>query len=141
VTAPSAWQPCADGALAERSLEAGWLPDDLSAETTAALRASLASGRAGQSLLYAYLSFTGHGEDHADRALELLDEATDAVAATPMTDSLYSGFPGIAWVTDHAGGFRSWTAGLTGPQDWRDDRGFLEGAAGVGLALLVGGTE
>jgi lantibiotic modifying enzyme len=161
VTAPSAWQPCADGALAERSLEAvqaiadelrqapGWLPDDLSAETTAVLRASLAAGRAGQALLYAYLSFTGHGEDHADRALELLDEATDAVAATPMTDSLYSGFPGIAWVTDHLRD-RLFTdeeegrevdeallAGLSRSL-WRGEYDLINGLTGIGVYALEG---
>jgi hypothetical protein len=116
VSPPSAWQPWAEGSLAERALEAvhsiadelpqapGWLPEGLSAGAAAALRASLAAGQAGQALLDAYLFFDGHGERHADRALELLDEATEAVAATPMTHSLYSGFPGIAWVTDHLRG-------------------------------------
>jgi hypothetical protein len=112
----SAWQPWAEGSLAERSLEAvqaiadelpqapGWLPEGLSAGDAAVLRASLAAGQAGQALFNAYLFFAGHGESHADRALELLDEATEAVAATAMTHSLYSGFPGIAWVTDHLRG-------------------------------------
>jgi len=35
------------------------------------------------------------------------------------------------------GGFRSWATDRTGVSDWRDDPGFLEGAAGVGLALLA----
>jgi hypothetical protein len=35
------------------------------------------------------------------------------------------------------GGFRSWAAGFSGALDWRDDRGFLEGSAGIGLALLA----
>jgi lantibiotic modifying enzyme len=34
-------------------------------------------------------------------------------------------------------GFRSWAADISGVSDWRDDPGFLEGAAGVGLALLA----
>jgi lantibiotic modifying enzyme len=34
------------------------------------------------------------------------------------------------------GGYRSWASGAGETQDWRDDAGFLEGAAGVGLALL-----
>jgi len=35
------------------------------------------------------------------------------------------------------GGFRAWASDLDGKQDWRDDPGYLEGAAGVGLALLA----
>lgn len=33
-------------------------------------------------------------------------------------------------------GFRAWTSDGAGGQDWRSDAGFLEGAAGIGLALL-----
>lgn len=35
-------------------------------------------------------------------------------------------------------GFRAWTAGMEGEAPWRTDPSFLEGAAGVGLALLAG---
>ena len=35
------------------------------------------------------------------------------------------------------GGFRSWSSDLSGVSGWRNDPGFLEGAAGVGLALLA----
>ncbi len=40
-------------------------------------------------------------------------------------------------------GFRAWEVGLEGSPGWRADAGFLEGAAGVGLALLgaVAGVE
>ncbi|HEX2223156.1 MAG TPA: lanthionine synthetase LanC family protein, partial [Thermoanaerobaculia bacterium] len=34
-------------------------------------------------------------------------------------------------------GFRSWNTDTDGGQMWRGDAGFLEGAAGVGLALLA----
>lgn len=34
-------------------------------------------------------------------------------------------------------GFRSWNTGTDGEESWRDDAGFLEGAAGIGLALLA----
>ncbi|HXO21501.1 MAG TPA: lanthionine synthetase C family protein [Thermoanaerobaculia bacterium] len=34
-------------------------------------------------------------------------------------------------------GFRSWVNSAEEPADWRDDAGFLTGAAGVGLALLA----
>jgi len=35
------------------------------------------------------------------------------------------------------GGFRSWAADVAGVLGWRNDPGFLEGAAGVGLALIA----
>jgi hypothetical protein len=35
------------------------------------------------------------------------------------------------------GGFRSWSSDLSGVSGWRNDPGFLEGAAGVGLAFLA----
>jgi lantibiotic modifying enzyme len=40
-------------------------------------------------------------------------------------------------------GFRAWEVGVQGQPGWRPDAGFLEGAAGVGLALLgaVSGVE
>jgi hypothetical protein len=62
---------------------------------------ALASGRAGQCLLHAYLALHGAGEAHADTAMALLDQATDAAATLPMTASLYLGFPGIAWAAAH----------------------------------------
>jgi hypothetical protein len=34
-------------------------------------------------------------------------------------------------------GFRAWTAGMEGEAPWRTDPSFLEGAAGIGLALLA----
>lgn len=158
---PPTWQPWAEDSLAERALEVtlaiadelpqapGWLPEELSSESAAALRASLASGQAGQALLYAYLFFAGHGEGHADRALELLDEATDAVAATPMTASLYSGFPGIAWVADHLRGRlfseeetdreadAALLAGLSG-SPWPGEYDLINGLTGIGVHALEG---
>ena len=166
MTSPAPWQPWIDGELAARALEAvqaiadelleapGWLPDGVSAESAGALHASLASGRAGQALFFAYLSLAGHGEDCSERALALLDEATDAVAAIPMTDSLYSGFPGIAWVTDHLRG-RLFTdeetggaaeesdvdSALLGALDasaWRGEYDLINGLTGIGVYALEG---
>jgi len=65
----------------------------------------------GHALFFAYLALhqarTGEAlfpGDPAETALEHLDWATDAVAAVPMTESLFSGFPGVSWVTDHLAG-------------------------------------
>ena len=65
---------------------------------------ALASGRAGRSLLHAYLALHGAGAAHADTAIALLDRATDAAAVLPMTASLYLGLPGIAWAASHLAG-------------------------------------
>jgi len=156
VTPAVPWQPWIDGDLAARALEAvqaiagellqgpGWLPDGVSDESAGALRASLASGRAGQALFFAYLALAGRGEACSDRALALLDEATDAVAAIPMTGSLYSGFPGVAWVTDHLRGrlFLDDEAGDAASEEAEVDNallGALDGAPGRGEYDLING--
>jgi len=49
----------------------------------------------------------------AGRARESLDAAIGVLAAVPMSTSLYSGFPGIAWAADMVGGL----VGRTGTRD------------------------
>lgn len=61
-------------------------------------------GRAGQSLLHAYLALHGAGDAHAETAIDLLDQATDAAVELRLTPSLYFGFSGIGWVTTHLAG-------------------------------------
>ena len=112
----NSWQPLLDGDLAARALEAiqaiaediprvpGWLPEAIAADNQLTWRSSLASGSSGQALFYAYLSLHTGEEPQADLAIELLDQATETLAAVPMTESLYSGFTGIAWVSDHLRG-------------------------------------
>jgi lantibiotic modifying enzyme len=107
------WRPLLEGDLADQALEAvlaiaedipgrdGWVHPKVTGPHEASWRASLASGTAGQALFYSYLALHTQEERWADLALELLDQAGDAVASQPMSESLYSGFPGIAWTGDH----------------------------------------
>lgn len=120
----TSWKPLLEGDAAARAWEAidalsreilvkpGWLPESLAENTATTWRASVASGAAGQSLFFTYLALhrdrmgeKEEGEaDAAETALELLDRATEAIADVPMTDSLYTGFTGIAWANEHLRG-------------------------------------
>jgi hypothetical protein len=64
----------------------------------------LGTGSAGYSLVHAYLYLAGAGDEHSDQAIEYLDRASDFMAEFRMAESLYYGFPGIAWVTAHLAG-------------------------------------
>lgn len=102
----TSWQPILDGALAEEAaaavealaeaLPSSPIPVAPEAAATAdesfytVWNASLASGAAGQALFYTYLALHQGGlaeSPSADLALDLLDRATDAVAAAPMGHS------------------------------------------------------
>jgi class I lanthipeptide synthase len=167
----SSWLPLLAGGLAARAREAvveiasvlseapAWMPGPLDAEGETAWRASLAAGDAGRALFYAYLAFhlarTGEelagGIDPAETAVALLDSATDAVAAAPMSESLFSGFPGVAWVTDHLAGRLFETAGEDPNQEvdaallallsnpgWPREYDLINGLAGLGVYALEG---
>jgi hypothetical protein len=168
----SPWLPLLTGDLAAQAREAiaeiaaalpgspAWTPGPLDAEGETAWRASLAAGDAGRALFYAYLSFhqTSTGEDiwidsadPADIALSLLDRATDAAAAAPMNESLFSGFPGVAWVTDHLSGRLFETAGedlnqevdeallaLLSHPGWPREYDLINGLSGLGVYALEG---
>lgn len=61
-------------------------------------------GRAGQSLLHAYLYLHDKDDISAETAIRLLDEATDAAATLRLPPSLYFGFSGIGWIAAHLEG-------------------------------------
>jgi lantibiotic biosynthesis protein len=82
----------------------GTEPDGLSPRQIELWRNVLGTGSPGTSLLHAYLFWCGGGEEHADRAIESLDQATDVMASVRMPESLYYGFPGIGWVAAHLSG-------------------------------------
>lgn len=110
------WRPLLDGdqagqalAIAKEIADAvsrgeGTPPDGYSPRQVERWRNVLGSGNPGYSLLHAYLYWCGGGEEHADRAIEHLDQATDFMASVRMSESLYYGFPGIGWVTAHLSG-------------------------------------
>jgi lantibiotic biosynthesis protein len=156
------WQPLLDGDLAARALEAvqaiaediphvpGWIPEGVAANSQLTWRSSLASGSAGQALFYAYLSLHTGEEPQADLAIELLDRATEALAAVPMSEGLYSGFTGIAWVSDHLRGRlfeadedanREVDEGLLtalSHTPWTGEYDLINGLVGLGVYALEG---
>ena len=158
---PSSWQPLLQGDSAGIALQAIDAiaadlprapiqpPSPISPEGAVAWRCSLASGRAGQALFYAYLSFQrSDGDGPADLALDLLDQATEGAAAVPMSESLFSGFPGIAWTEEHLQGRLFEVEGdphqevdetilsLLSGSPWRGEYDLINGLVGLGIYAL-----
>jgi hypothetical protein len=112
----SSWRPLLTGDSASQALDAAkeiaavtargaiHYSEVIAPEAFPVWESSLGGGRAGQCLLHAYLAFHGAGEEYADTALDMLDRATDAAAVERMSNSLYLGFPGIAWSAAHLTG-------------------------------------
>jgi hypothetical protein len=110
------WHPLLIGAEADQALAIareiaaavsrgeGTPPEGFSPWRTETWRHVLSTGNAGHSLLHAYLYFHGEEEAHADLAMEHLDRATGFMASVRTVESLYYGFPGIAWVMSHLSG-------------------------------------
>ncbi|HKH45467.1 MAG TPA: lanthionine synthetase C family protein [Thermoanaerobaculia bacterium] len=158
----SSWRPLLDGEMADRALEAvfaiaediptrsGWVHPRVTGDYSPVWSAGLASGAAGQALFYGYLALHTNEERWADLALELLDRAAEAVASNPMTESLYSGFPGIAWVSDHLRGRlfegdpdenreidEALLSAFSHP-DWPREYDLINGLVGLGIYALEG---
>ncbi|HEX5718358.1 MAG TPA: lanthionine synthetase C family protein [Thermoanaerobaculia bacterium] len=112
---PGLWRPLLEGDLAVQAWEAvnavaqalaAWSPADPGEDRTEIWLdrvVSLGGGMAGQALFHGYLFKAAGAERHAARAQQLLDEASEALAMTPMRPALYSGFTGIAWAAEHLG--------------------------------------
>jgi lantibiotic modifying enzyme len=110
------WRPVLDGDLADRALEAVFaIAEDIlqvsgrtGLETSdwheRVSRAVLGSGAAGQALFYSYLALHTGEDRWADLAMDFLDRAGEVVESSVLGESLYSGFPGIAWAGDHLRG-------------------------------------
>jgi hypothetical protein len=62
---------------------------------------ALSRGSGGWAVFFAYAAAAGLGEQHRSTALTLLHGAMDAIASTPTSPRLYSGFPGVAWAASH----------------------------------------
>ncbi|HJX27937.1 MAG TPA: lanthionine synthetase C family protein [Thermoanaerobaculia bacterium] len=156
------WRPLLHGPLADRALEAvfaiaedlprqeSWIPPSITGSIETSWRATLASGAAGQALFYGYLALHTGEERWADLAVELLDRAAETVASVPMTESLYSGFPGIAWVGDHLRGRlfegdpdenrevdEALLSALEHPS-WPPEYDLINGLVGLGIYALEG---
>jgi lantibiotic modifying enzyme len=65
---------------------------------------SFAGGRAGMAIFFAYLDEVEPDAGHGDRAMQLLEEAIEAIGEVPATAGLYSGFSGVAWALEHLSG-------------------------------------
>lgn len=146
------WHPLLEGSSAEpvsaavheiaASLPAVPLSDDPRG-------ASLAAGQAGEAVFHAYLALAENDETQADRAAALLDGAVETLATTPLPPTLYTGFPGVAWVAEHFQG-RLFEPGdddpnldvdeaLLGALDrspWPGDYDLITGLAGLGVYAL-----
>lgn len=161
----TSWRPLLTGDLAARASEAveaiaAALPEapitppaGITPEGVVAWRSSLASGRTGQALFYAYQALQVPDDDGpADLALAFLDQAAEGAAAVPMTESLYSGFPGIAWAAEHLQG-RILEAGeedanlgideallqLLSASPWPGEIDLINGLVGLGVYALERG--
>lgn len=97
----AAGRPLLSGALRDRALHlAASLGRSVMAAPGGCRDGSLAAGSAGLAVCAAQLART-HADPHAEEAAcAYIDEAVDVLASEPLTSSLYSGFPGIAWAAD-----------------------------------------
>jgi class I lanthipeptide synthase len=154
------WQPLLAGDLAARALEAVHAIADALPDPTfpaaggevqpaaGAWQSVVATGHAGQALFYGYLALHGGEERHSDAALERLGRAVEGLAAVPMSESLFTGFPGIAWVAEHLEG-RLFAAEEDGNAEvdeallpalaqspWRGEYDLIFGLAGLGVYAL-----
>lgn len=112
---PRLWRPLLEGDLAARAWEVvnaiaqafeAWspgAPSEDQLERWLDRRISLGGGAAGQALFHGYLFKATGAEHHAARAEQLLGEAIEALAMSPMRPALFSGFTGVAWAAEHLG--------------------------------------
>ena len=156
------WRPLLSGDLANRAMEAvlaiaedipariDWVSPRVDPSGAGPWRAGLASGTAGQALLFGYLALHTGEERWTDLALDFLDKAGEAVSSFPMSESLYSGFTGIAWVGDHLRGRvfegepdenrevdEALLSAFTNP-DWPGEYDLINGLVGLGVYALEG---
>jgi len=110
------WRPLREGAQGQQAFEVAaeiaealrdpppaWVPGGVpgTAQEQEAEDGSLAGGRAGLAVLFAYLGQARSGHGDAETAVRFLNNAIEAVAAFPMSSSLYGGFTGVAWAVAH----------------------------------------
>lgn len=107
----AAWRPLLNGAARRAALD---VVEQIAREARPAIErraaeyddpgglnsVSLASGRAGVALFYAYRAECIPGADDAD-AQALLEAAIEQLGEKTPTPSLYCGFTGVAWVVEH----------------------------------------
>jgi lantibiotic modifying enzyme len=149
-TEAPAWTPILEGADAAAAWQA---IDAVAAELTALpderlQDPSLAGGAAGIALFFAYLAGVQEGRGHEDVAARLLDLAHTRVSEWPLPrPGLYSGFPGVAWVTEHVSGEPQLEADdvlesmLATPAHPAEEYDLISGAAGHAVYALAAGAR
>jgi lantibiotic modifying enzyme len=143
------WTPLLEGDDAARAWE---VIDEIAVALTALPRdqlkdATYAGGTAGIALFFAYLAGAQEGRGHEDTASRLLEWAHDDTAQQPYPfPSLFSGFPGVAWVTEHVSGEPQPDADevtaalLEAPAQLMDEYDVIVGAAGL-IVYALGGVR
>lgn len=96
-----AWQPILHGDEAAAARRAASDIAAALARDHRPLGFDLADGAAGLALLFGYRAVAEADPDDRARASALLARAGEHLAAAPTTTSLFHGFPGVAWATDH----------------------------------------
>src|SRR5215467_5982580 len=99
MSSPQPWQPLVlDSGRRRRALE---IVDAIAADLLAlhdteagSLPWSVAHGRSGEALFFAYWGDALANDDACSTAVRLVETALDAAAAAPKSVSLYSGFTG-----------------------------------------------
>jgi len=106
------WTPLLHGGARERALEiVGTIAADLrrrfdvSASVTAAEAWSLAEGRGGVALFFAYYGTALVDDDAQAFAAQLVEESLEAATGVGPLDYLFEGFTGVAWVLAHVDGW------------------------------------
>jgi lantibiotic biosynthesis protein len=147
------WSPLLSGGLREQALETVQaIAKTLSTGEfgpVEADRGSLVGGHAGLAVFFTYLKQTGLANRRSKVAERLLDEAADAVATTPLTASLFEGFTGVAWATEHLTGrlfdpegedanedIDEALLGYVAQSPWIHDYDLVSGLVGIGVYAL-----
>jgi lantibiotic modifying enzyme len=156
---PRSWVPLLDARLTLRALEVvheiaqalrvpppPCIPG--SEQSRAIEDASLAGGRAGLAILYAYLARAGLADRAGADADEFLDEATAALGHVSMPSGLYSGFTGVAWAVAHLHDSREQAIDDVNEEvdqtlheyltrsPWTDDYDLVSGLVGIGVYAM-----
>lgn len=145
------WEPLLDGARRDRALEvvdaiARDLQRHVDLPATPWHLASMA-------LLFAYRAASGHGgTSDVKTAGALLDRACDGVNDSPGEPTLYDGFAGVAWVTEHVAALlhpneaHDWNESVDEAlaellSDWKRTFDLISGLVGIGVYALERGPR
>lgn len=138
-----------DGQAIARALMALSSPEDYLPRYASDSDVSVGSGVAGLAVSLAALAGCGIAPDAGDRALELLEVSTQAMASVEMDASLYGGYSGIAWAfsrlsipsgspaeDDELSEVDTELATLLSESPWTRDYDLISGLAGMGVYAL-----